>query len=248
MPPPTTRYKTPAPPRESDPFDGILPVDKPSGPTSHDLVAAVRRRFGIRKVGHGGTLDPLATGLLILLLGRGTKFSSRFMGTDKTYTGTLRLGITTNTLDADGDVVAEQPVEGVTAERLQDEMAARRGDSFQTPPMVSAVKVDGVPLYKHARQGRVIEREPRLIHVYDFRLTGFDPPHADFTLTCTKGTYVRTLCADIGDALGCGAHLTALRRTRSGELTVEQAIAFDTLMALAPDALRNHVIPLGQFA
>ncbi len=245
---PPTRYKAPAPPRDADPFDGVLPVDKPSGPTSHDIVAAVRRRFGIRKVGHGGTLDPLATGLLILLLGRGTKCSARFIGADKTYTGTLRLGVTTNTLDADGEVVEEHPIDGVTAERLQTEMDSRRGDSFQTPPMVSAVKVDGVPLYKHARQGRVIEREPRLIHVYDFRLTGFEPPHADFTMTCTKGTYVRALCADIGEALGCGAHLTALRRTRSGDFDIDRAIPFDTLMTLEPDALCGRIIPLGQFA
>ncbi len=249
MPTAPTRYhNTPPPPRPADPMDGVLPVDKPSGPTSHDIVAAVRRTFGIAKVGHGGTLDPMATGLLVLLLGKGTKLSARLMGSDKTYTGTLRLGTTTNTLDADGDILATHPFEGITAEQVAAQMTARQGDSMQTPPMVSAVKVDGIPLYKHARKGHTVEREARLIHVYEFRLTRFAPPEADFTLTCTKGTYVRTLCADIGDALGCGAHLSALRRTRSGDLSLEQATPFQALLDMPVESFRERILPMRMFA
>ncbi len=248
MPTPPARYSAPTPPRDMDRFDGVLVVDKPSGPTSHDIVDLVRHQFRIRKVGHGGTLDPLATGLLIILLGKGTKISSRFMGSDKTYTGTLRLGIETNSQDADGEVTREADPSGVTEAALQAAMDAKLGDSFQIPPMVSAIKVKGVPLYKHARQGRTIERDARLIHLYEFHVTAFTPPDASFTVTCTKGTYVRTLAADIGTGLGCGAHLTALRRTRSGDLTLDGAVTIDELEQMTLNALAERVLPLRTFA
>ena len=154
----------------SDPFDGILIVDKPAGPTSHDVVDCIRRRFALKKVGHGGTLDPAATGLLIILLGRGTRLSERFMSSDKTYEGTLRLGMSTDTQDAEGRPIREADPSGITQDQLLAEMGRFKGDLYQTPPMVSAIKQGGVPLYKLARKGQEVERQPRLIHIYEFRL------------------------------------------------------------------------------
>lgn len=235
---------TSSPRKEIDPFDGILLVDKPSGPTSHDIVAAVRRRFHIRKVGHGGTLDPMATGLLILLTGKGTRLSESVMGFDKTYEGVLHLGISTATEDIDGAVTATADASGITREQLAAEMLARTGDLLQTPPMVSAIKKDGVPLYKLARKGLEIERAARRIHIYEFELLDFTPPKASFRLRCTKGTYVRTLCADIGKALGCGAHLAELRRTRIGALCVDKALAFARIEAMTPGELQEHIVPI----
>ena len=243
MDPRTPRFNRPAPPRPIEPLDGVLPVDKPSGPTSHDVVDAVRRHFGLRKVGHGGTLDPQATGLLILLLGRGTKLADRFIGSDKTYQGVLRLGIATDTQDADGEVVREADPSGVTREQVEGLMAKLTGDLLQKPPMVSAVKVAGVPLYKHARKGREVERESRLIHVYEFVMERFENPRAQFILRCTKGTYVRTLCAEIGDALGCGAHMTKLTRTRVGEFTLERAIPLEALMKMSRAEMEEKLLP-----
>jgi len=243
----TQRFHGPPPPRSEDRFDGVVLVDKPQGPTSHDIVDRIRRRFGIRKVGHGGTLDPMATGLLIMLLGRGTKLADLFTGSDKTYEGTMRLGISTDSGDAVGKILEEADCSAVTRAQLAAEMQKMTGDLWQVPPMVSAVKIDGIPLYKRARKGQTVEREPRLIHVYEFSLLDFAPPRARFRMRCTKGTYVRTLCADIGGALGCGAHLAQLRRTRSGSLTIEQAIPADELLALDRDALAGRMIPLRAF-
>ena len=163
------RPRRPAPPR-IDPFNGVLLVDKPAGWTSHDVVAKIRSTFRIKKVGHGGTLDPMATGLLPILIGKGTKLSDRIMGGDKTYEGTITLGARTDSQDAEGTVLEEQDSSGITETALRQAMAARVGDQMQTPPMVSAVKKDGVPLYKLARKGKSIEREPRFIHVYAFDL------------------------------------------------------------------------------
>lgn len=235
-------------PRPFDLWDGLLLVDKPSGMTSHDVVDRVRRTFRLRKVGHGGTLDPMATGLLVILLGRGTKLSNQVMGSDKTYEGTMRLGVATDTEDCDGKVTSERDPSGVTREALEAEMKKRVGDLMQTPPMVSAVKMNGVPLYKLARKGQVVEREARLIHIYEFRLTSFDPPHASFLLRCTKGTYVRTLCSDIGEALGCGAHLASLRRTVSGPLKIQDAITLERILAETPAEVGAHVQPMNRFS
>ncbi len=243
-----TRFNQPAPPRETTPHDGVLIVDKPAGMTSHDVVDVVRKVLGIRRVGHGGTLDPRATGLLIILTGKGTKLSNRFLSSDKTYEGTLHLGVSTDSHDADGNVVAEADYSAVTREQLEDEMRKLTGDLMQTPPMVSAVKVDGVPLYKHARKGKTVERKSRLIHVYEFTLHDFDPPRADFIVRCTKGTYVRTLCADVGEALDCGAHLAALRRTECGELTLEDAITVDDIREMTREELYRHIVPVREFS
>ena len=224
------------------PNDGLLLVDKPSGPTSHDVVAKIRHRFRIPKVGHGGTLDPMATGLLVILLGKGTKISERVMGHDKTYAGTLRLGIETDSQDADGQIVAEKDAAAVTAAQVEAEMKARLGDQMQTPPMVSAIKIKGVPLYKLARKGETVERPPKLIHVYRFELVDFAPPDVRFVVECTKGTYVRTLAHDVGQALGVGAHLVQLRRTKIGQFDVAQAAPLEEL--LARPTLDGKILPL----
>lgn len=224
------------------PLDGLLLVDKPSGPTSHDVVAQIRRRFRIPKVGHGGTLDPMATGLLVILLGKGTKISDRVMGHDKTYEGTFRLGIETDSQDADGQVVAEKDASAITAAQVAAQMQARLGDQMQLPPMVSAIKIKGVPLYKLARKGETVERQPRFIHVYRFELLDFAPPDVRFRVECTKGTYVRTLAHDVGQALGVGAHLAALRRTKIGQIDVARAHPLAELLE-AP-ALDGKVLPL----
>lgn len=223
-------------------MDGLLLVDKPSTWTSHDVVAKVRGHFRLKKVGHGGTLDPMATGLLVLLVGRATKLSNRVMSSDKTYEGTIRLGVSTDSQDADGEVIAEQDPSGVTIGSVQKGMTAFVGDLMQTPPMHSAIKKDGVPLYKLAHKGKTIEREPRLIHVYEFALLKDHLPDLDFRLRCTKGTYVRTIASDLGDALGCGAHLSALRRTTSGALHVDNALPLPEILALKPHELEARLI------
>jgi tRNA pseudouridine55 synthase len=229
-------------------FDGVLLVDKPSGPTSHDIVHKIRRTFHIEKVGHGGTLDPNATGLLIVLLGKGTKLSDQLMGGDKAYTGVMRLGRTTASQDCDGVTLEEKPWEHVTREQVEARMAEWTGDLFQTPPMVSAIKVEGVPLYKMARKGQEIERKPRFIHIYRFAVTEWAPPLVTFDVLCTKGTYVRTLAHDVGQALGCGACLDALRRTQSGGFNVNDALPFDEVLRLSRDQLAARVLPFSLVA
>ena len=228
----------------TDPFDGILLVDKPVDHTSHDVVARIRGRFKLKKVGHGGTLDPSATGLLVILLGRGTSASNRFMSSDKTYEGTIQLGITTDSQDAEGQVVAQTDASGITREQLEAAMARFKGDMYQTPPMVSAIKIAGVPLYRMAQRGQEIVREPRFIHIYSLKLLDYAPPCGTFVLRCSKGTYVRTVCHDIGASLGVGAHLKGLRRTESGAYHVRQAIPLETLLTMSQSDLINVVIPL----
>jgi tRNA pseudouridine55 synthase len=212
--------------------------------TSHDVVDQVRRTFAFRKVGHGGTLDPMATGLLLILLGKGTKLSQWVMGGDKVYEGIMHLGIATETQDIQGRVIEERDPSGVTEEALQHEIEKMTGDLMQTPPMVSAIKQNGVPLYKMARQGKTVERKPRLIHIYTFDLLDYEPPRARFRLECTKGTYVRTLCADIGAALGCGAMLEELRRTKSGSFSIEEAEPLGNLIDQPLEHLKQKTIPL----
>lgn len=235
-------------PSQSGLFDGILLVDKPVGPTSHDIVHKIRKTFRIEKVGHGGTLDPNATGLLIVLLGKGTKFSDQLMGGDKAYTGVMRLGRTTTSQDCDGETLEEKPWEHVTREQVESQMAERVGDIFQTPPMVSAIKVEGVPLYKLARKGLEIERKQRFVHIYRFAITQWAPPLVTFDVLCTKGTYVRTLAHDVGQALGCGACLDELRRTQSGAFDVKDALPFDDILKLTSDQLAARVVPVARLA
>ena len=229
--------------QEFSPLDGAILVDKPAGPTSHDVVDAIRRRFGIKKVGHCGTLDPNATGLLIIVLGRGTKLSERLMGDDKVYEGTIKFGETTTSHDSDGEITASLPVPPLDLALLNTEASRFIGDQMQMPPMVSAIKKDGVPLYKLARKGIEVEREPRLVHIYNFRFTTCQPPFAEFCVACTKGTYIRSLANDLGQKLGCGAHLTALRRTASGKFDVANALKLDAVLQLKAVELEQRVLP-----
>ncbi|MDR1303855.1 MAG: tRNA pseudouridine(55) synthase TruB [Verrucomicrobiales bacterium] len=209
--------------------DGLLLVDKPPHCTSHDIVDFVRRRFKFKKVGHCGTLDPMATGLLMLVLGRATKVQDLLMAEDKEYAGTLQLGATTDTQDAEGVIIETKSVPEFSEQAIHLAFDKFKGDFYQTPPMVSALKKDGVPLYKLARQGKVVEREPRLVHVYAYQLTRVAPPVVDFVIKCGKGFYVRTYCHDLGQELGCGGHLAALRRTRSGNFALADAVKFSEL-------------------
>jgi len=227
-------------------LDGVLLVDKPSGPTSHDIVDKIRRHFRLAKVGHAGTLDPQATGLLIIMIGRGTKLANSLMSADKTYEGVIRLGIATDTQDAEGKVISEADPSHITEELLAAEMKKLTGDIMQTPPMVSAAKKDGVPLYKLARQGKIVERKPKLVRIHEFSLRSFKLPRACFFLRCSKGVYARTLCDDIGHALKCGAHLENLRRLRSGAFSVQDAYPLEQLMAMDRRQLSQIMMPLNR--
>ena len=229
---------------EFEPFDGAILIDKPAGPTSHDVVDAIRRQFRIKKVGHCGTLDPNATGLLIIVLGRGTKLSERLMSSDKAYAGTIKFGETTASYDADGELVSSLPVPLLTVDQLNAEGAAFVGDILQMPPMVSAVKVAGVPLYKLARKGMEVERKERLIHIYNFRFSAYEEPIGTFSIACTKGTYVRSIAHDLGQKLGCGAHLKTLRRTASGKFNVAEAIPLEDVLNLSLAEMEKRVIPI----
>lgn len=229
-------------------FDGALLVDKPAGPTSHDVVHRIRRHFQIKKVGHCGTLDPNATGLLIIVLGKSTKLSEQIMGTDKLYSGEIKFGESTNSYDADGENVASQPVPRLTLEDLNRHASCFVGDQLQTPPMVSAVKQGGVPLYKLARKGVEVERKPRLVHIYKFRFDQWEEPLGHFEIFCTKGTYVRTVAHELGQKIGCGAHLHSLRRLASGPFQVEDAVPLEKVMNLTSQELPTRLIPFLRLA
>jgi tRNA pseudouridine55 synthase len=204
--------------------DGVLLVDKPKGITSHDVVDRVRKVLGIKKVGHAGTLDPMASGLLILGVGRGTRLLRFLSDLDKEYEGTAKLGIETDTLDADGDVVRTAEID-ITEADLRASIQALTGEIEQRPPAFSAVQVGGERLYKAARRGEALEAPPRTVRVELFELQQFDPPDFDFRVVCSTGTYVRSLVADVGTKLGPGAHLTRLVRTRIGQFSIDDAKA-----------------------
>lgn len=221
--------------------NGVLLVDKPVDWTSHDVVNCIRRTFSIKKTGHCGTLDPFATGLLILLLGKSTKIQDELMGHDKVYTGTIRLGIETDSQDCTGEVIATKDVPDFSREELQTAAQSMIGDQEQIPPMHSAIKMHGQPLYKLARKGEVVERKPRAIRVYSFELTRIALPEVDFRVACSKGTYVRTLAADFGTRLGCGAHLAALRRQQIGDYSVEEAASAADMKTWSLEQLLEHL-------
>ncbi|MCY3560678.1 MAG: tRNA pseudouridine(55) synthase TruB [bacterium] len=217
--------------------DGIAVIDKPPGCTSHDVVAQARRLLGTRKVGHSGTLDPDATGVLILGVGRATRLLRYLTALGKTYEATVTFGVATDTCDAAGDAVGAWDMSDLTEDRARAAATAFVGDIQQIPPMVSAVKVGGRRLHELAREGRTVPREPRTVSVGRFEMTGFgagDRPWATVTVACSAGTYVRTLAADWGAALGGGAHLAALRRTAVGSFTVAEARPLERLELLAP--------------
>ncbi len=222
--------------------NGIILVDKPKDWTSHDVVNFIRMRFNVPKVGHCGTLDPAATGLLVLVIGRFTKLSGKFSGEDKSYDATILLGTETDSQDMDGEIIAENDFSGITEDQFIDALALFHGKQEQLPPMVSAVKKDGKRLYDLARKGIEIEREPKEIEIHSIKMTKFYPPYADFTLTCSKGTYVRTLCSDLGKQLGCGGALFNLRRTKSGGFDLQDAVTVETLKEWEQDDLRLHLL------
>jgi len=204
--------------------DGVLTIKKESGWTSHDVVAKVRHILGGAKVGHAGTLDPAATGVLPVLIGRGTRIAEYLVAWDKEYRAVLRLGETTDTQDATGMVLARHATDLVTAEAIHEAVSRFRGPIKQVPPMYSAVKVAGVPLYKSARAGKTIAREARTIVIHALEVLEIRGRDVTLAIVCSKGTYIRTLCADIGDALGIGGHMLGLERRRVGPLTIDQAL------------------------
>lgn len=227
--------------------DGILNVNKPRGLTSHDVVNRIRRIAGQRRVGHAGTLDPIATGVLLVCLGRATRVSEYLMHSTKVYRARVRLGVATDTYDAEGEVTEERPVD-VDRETVEAALASFRGPILQVPPMYSALKHKGQPLYRLARQGKTIERDPRPVEIYRLELTAWDPPELTLEVACSAGTYIRSLAHDLGRMLDCGAHLAGLTRLASGDFKVEDSV---TLEEVTPEnyldllhpvdaALRDH--------
>ena len=230
--------------KSQSPYDGVLLIDKAPGMTSHDVVAIVRNRLATQKVGHCGTLDPFATGLLLIVVGRGTKIQDLLMSEDKEYVGTMKLGEVTNTQDRDGEVIETHAVGTLDKSVIEAAFAKFHGDFYQIPPMVSAIKKEGVPLYKLAREGKVIEREPRCVHVYAHEIRKIHLPEIDFRVICSKGFYVRTYAHDIGQELGCGAHLAGLRRTKSGRFTVEGAVTIEALKTGSRESIADRIVSL----
>jgi len=214
----------------------VLVIDKPRGLTSHDVVARVRRITSVKKVGHAGTLDPAATGVLVVLVGKATRLAQFFVDLEKRYRGRVVLGATTDTQDSDGKVESIADASGVTRPQIEEAFAAFEGKTEQIPPMVSALKRDGTPLYVLARRGEVVERAPRSITISELRILSVEMPEVEFDMTCSRGTYVRTVAADIGERLGCGAHLGQLVRTAVGPFHVDDATSLDELAGALADA------------
>lgn len=210
-------------------MDGIIVVNKPNGLTSHDVVDQVRRKFKMRRVGHAGTLDPLATGVLVMLLGRATKRFAEFSMLDKAYRAVLILGTSTDSADIQGRIIQKRPYRHITRDRIEDIFRTFEGEIDQVPPMVSAVKVKGKKLYHLARKGIEVKRPSRRIRIHCLKLLGFHPPEVEFYLECSKGTYVRQLAEDIGKILECGACITRIERTKVGSFSIEDAVKIEDL-------------------
>jgi tRNA pseudouridine55 synthase len=226
-------------------ISGILIVDKPGGYTSHDVVARTRKLAGQRRVGHAGTLDPLASGVLIVLLGQATRLSEYLLRHDKAYTAVVRLGQSTDTDDAEGQVIASSTEPLPTRAQAEAALAGLRGAIQQTPPIYAAIKLHGQPAYQRARRGEALALSARPVTIHRLELVAWEPPQVTLAVECSAGAYVRSLARDLGLALGCGAHLTALRRTRSGPFGLDQAIALDDLLALAAErAWTRRLLPL----
>ena len=226
-------------------YDGILNVDKPKGWTSHDVVARIRRLLRQKQVGHAGTLDPMATGVLVVLLGKATRLSQYISGHTKEYRATAVLGMETDTYDAEGKVLSVQDVPDLSREEIEAVLSRFLGEIEQVPPMHSAVKKDGVPLYRLARAGVVVERKPRRVSIHDLELEEVSLPQITFRVKCSAGTYIRSLVHDIGRALGCGAHLSALVRLASGPFRLEDAVSMDKIEDAAPKgSLEDLILPM----
>lgn len=217
--------------------NAVILIDKPRGWTSFDAVREVRRMFNLNKVGHAGTLDPQATGLLIVCTGRRTRDVESFAGLEKEYVGTFELGVETPSYDSETDVIEQKAFSHITKADVERIAASMEGMQAQEPPMYSAVKYGGKPLYKYARKGRTVKRQSRTVEVKRFEIVSADLPMVDFRVVCSKGTYIRSLAHDLGQKLGCGATLRSLRRTRIGTLTVDQAQSFEQLSTIADSEL-----------
>ena len=227
---------------------GVLLIDKAPDMTSHDVVAIARRALNTKKIGHCGTLDPMATGLLMLVIGRATKIQDLLMSEDKEYVGTLTLGAVTSTQDRQGEVLETKPVPAFSEAEIRAAFDAFTGEFEQMPPMVSAIKKDGVPLYKLARKGQEVERAARPVRVTGYQVTRIELPEVDFTVNCSKGFYVRTYAHDIGAKLGCGGHLSALRRTRSGKFTLDRAVPVADLKTAPREDLLKAMVTLAEIS
>ncbi|MGC8837126.1 MAG: tRNA pseudouridine(55) synthase TruB [Anaerolineae bacterium] len=223
---------------------GFLNVHKPAGPTSHDVVDRIRRHTGVRRVGHGGTLDPFATGVLVVCLGKATRLAEFLIGSPKEYRAVVELGRSTDTYDRTGQVTAERDPSGVTREQVEAALARFRGRVLQTPPPFSALKKEGVPLYRLARAGRPVQPAPREVEIARVDLVAWDPPHLTLEVACSAGTYIRSLAHDLGQALGCGAHLVDLVRLRSGRFRLEEAVPLEAILAAGPEEWQRWLLPL----
>ena len=220
-------------------IDGILLVDKPSGFTSFDIIRLLKKRLNYSKIGHAGTLDPSATGLLIVLIGKATKLSESIMSSDKEYCGTIKLGESTDSYDAEGSVTETFCCDNITLQNVLSTANEFVGKQLQTAPMFSAKKIAGVPLYKLARKGKEVERKQHSITIHTFDILSFENPYITFSVTCSKGTYIRSIAHDFGKKLCCGAHLTSLRRTKSGSFSVDNAINGQSIKSMQ----REEILP-----
>ncbi|MDR2776713.1 MAG: tRNA pseudouridine(55) synthase TruB [Puniceicoccales bacterium] len=224
-------------------LDGVLLVDKPRGITSHDVIARLRRLLGVKKIGHVGTLDPMATGLLIVLIGRTTKISQYLVDLSKGYKGTMKLGISTDSHDMEGKILESHDVKGVSLKGLKNLADEFLGDQYQMPPMFSAKKVNGQKLYKLARKGKTVDREPQFIRISAFKIDNLRNDEVDFFVQCSKGTYVRTLVNDFGERLKCGAHLSQLCRTTIGDFSINDALTMEEISQTPIFELSKRLIP-----
>lgn len=225
-------------------YHGILNINKPKGWTSHDVVARVRRLPGIRRAGHAGTLDPLATGVLLVCVGHATRLAEYLMGGQKVYRAVAQLGVASDTYDSEGTVTAQAPVPPYDRQDLQRALAAFVGQIVQTPPPFSAVKQDGVPAYRRARRGEKVELAPRRVQIHSIEIREWEPPHLTIEVRCDAGTYIRSVVHDLGRALGCGAILAALTRLQSGAFTLDDAVALDELAAAGPGQFERYLYPM----
>ena len=226
-------------------LEGVLLIDKPPHCTSHDVVSRVRKKLKMQRIGHAGTLDPLATGLLIILVGKATQISQHLMSLDKEYQGTCQFGEITDTQDSSGIVLAVRTVpDQLVREELQITANEFLGDQYQIPPMFSAKKINGVALYKLARKGQVVARTPRFIHISRFNICSYQTPLAEFIINCSKGTYIRTIVHDFGQKIGCGAHMTQLRRTATDLFNINQCTKLSEFEEMSLEVIKKRLIPI----
>lgn len=224
-------------------YNGLLILDKPLGMTSHQAVGFLRRKLKMKQIGHAGTLDPLATGLLILMVGMATKTSQYLVLDNKTYQGTIKLGETSNTYDSEGTIAIGSDPSHLTDLEIVAAAQSLSGKQMQLPPMFSAVKINGLPLYLSARAGEVVEREPREINVFHFNILNINKPTITFEIGCSKGTYIRTLANQIGEILKCGSYLTSLHRTQSGDFNIQQAITAEKIESMTEEEIAALLLP-----